>query len=245
MDDATSSAAAHDLPPGGGYGVQDGFQRLLGQDHLRLRLVEVFQNLVLPSPRVVLRELRDERHRVGHVHRRVPVLRGLEEVLQLVGIQIVHEPHLREDLLDLEQRVGGAAQSQVPPDGVGVALALPSVLATHRRLLLPVGQQVLDVFVARLDALDLRGGGRGGSGEGGKGGTGGRRHREGGRGDGREEVTTRRGGCVDRRGGRTDRRRREVRSGGGERRGAGRRRGEEEEPSRVDHGDETRRHWPE
>ncbi len=136
-----------------------------------------------------------------------PILRRFEERIQLVRIDIVHVLDLREHLLDLEQRVGRAPQAQIPPASVGVALAFPAVHATDGRLLVPIGEEVLDVLVPRLYALDLLRRGRvARSGEGGIGGRSG--GGDDGGGDGRasagEDIAARGGRVVDGGGGRRD-----------------------------------------
>jgi len=191
-----------------------------------------------------------------HVFSHSPILRRLEERIQLVRIDVVHVLDLREHLLDLKQRVGRAPEPHVLPARVGIAFAFPPVRATYGRFLLPIREEVSDVLVSRPYALDLRGRGRcaavGGEGgmHGGRSGGGGGGGDEGG-GDGGagagEEIAARGGGRgVDGRGGRRrdgGGRWQKMHSGGGECCDVGCHRGSENEnddDDLIDHGGEVK-----
>ena len=85
-----------------------------------------------------------------------PIIGGLEERLQLLRVDVVHEPELHKHLLDLEHWIRSAHQPNIPPRRVGVALVLPTVVfAADRCFLLPVGEEVLDVLISLLYAFNF------------------------------------------------------------------------------------------
>ena len=91
-------------------------------------------------------------------HHHSPILRSLKESIQHIHINIIHILDLIKHLLNLKQRVRRTPQPQILAHRIGIAFALPAILATDRRFLLPVGQQVLQVVVAGLDACEFFGG---------------------------------------------------------------------------------------
>lgn len=107
--------------------IEDCPESLFCQHHLSLRLVQVLENLILASTRVVFAKLTNERHTVAHVHGSVVILGRLKECLEVIGVN-VHIFHFGKHFLDLEQRVGGRSESEIFAHGISIPLALPRFL---------------------------------------------------------------------------------------------------------------------